>query len=70
MPFGSVKVRHSFCQYRVFLVKNRRMNYNLTRGQAEKLTSGLGHDLVGKGHVAYKSNRIVRQNTSKVLSLL
>ena len=47
------------------------MNYNLTlKGQLENLTSGQGHDLTGKGHVAYQSIRIVELNTSKAFSSL
>ena len=47
------------------------MNYNLTlKGQVENLKSGHGHHLIGKGHVAYKSTRIVMLNTSNVFSSL
>ena len=48
-----------------------RMNYNVTlKSHFENLTSGQGHDLIGKGHVAYKSIRMVVLNTAMVLSLL
>ena len=47
------------------------MIYNLTlKGHVENLTSGQGHDLARKGHVAYQSIRIVGLNTSMVFSLL
>ena len=63
--------RHYFCQHRVSLVETRRMNYNLTlKGQLENLTSGQGHDLTGKGHVAYQSVRNVEPNTPKAFSAL
>ena len=60
ITFDSVKTRHSVCQHRFSLFKTRRMNYNLTlKGNIETLTSGQGHDLIGKGHVAYQSIRMV-----------
>ena len=41
------------------------MNYQLTlKGNVENLTSGQGHDLTRKGHVAYQSIRMVDLNTS------
>ena len=47
------------------------MNYNLTlKGHLENLTSGQGHELIGKGHVAYQSIRMLVLNTSMVFSLL
>ena len=47
------------------------MNYNLTlKGHLENLTSGQGHDLTRKGHVAYQLIRIVDLNTSEVFSSL
>ena len=47
------------------------MNYFLTlKGHFENLTSGQGHDLTEKGHVAYQSIRIVELNTSDVFSPL
>ena len=73
ITFDSVKTRHSFCQQRIFLLETRRTNYNLTlKGnfENENLTSGQGHDLIGKGRVAYQSIRMVVLNTSIVLSLL
>ena len=40
------------------------MNYNLAlKGHLENLTSDQGHDLIGKGHVAYQSSRMVVLNT-------
>ena len=43
------------------------MNYKLTsKGHFENLTSGQGHDVTGKGHVANQSIRIVELNTSEV----
>ena len=40
------------------------MKRNLTLdGNFDNLTSGQGHDLIGKGHVAYRSIRIVILNT-------
>ena len=70
MAFASVKARHSFYQHRVPLVTTRRIKYNLTlEDHVENLTSGRGHDLIGKGHVAYHSIRIVGLNTSYVCSL-
>ena len=51
-------------QHRVPLVKARWMNHNLTlKGHVESFTSGQGHNLIGKGHVAYQSIRIVGLNT-------
>ena len=53
ITFDSVKTQHSFCQHRISLFKTRRMNYSLTlKNHFEKLTSGQGHDLIGKGPVA------------------
>ena len=51
------------------------MNYHLTlKGNLENLTSGEGHDLIGKGHVANQSDpyqiRMVALHTSMVFSLL
>ena len=47
------------------------MSYNLTlRGHVENLTSGQGHDLIGKGHVVYQSIRIAGLNTFMVFSSL
>ena len=47
------------------------MNYKLTlKDQLENLTSGQGHDLTGKGHVAYQSIRNVELNTFKAFSAL
>ena len=47
------------------------MNYHLTlKGHVENLTSGQGHDLTLKGHVAYQSICIVGLNTSIVFSSL
>ena len=44
------------------------MSYNLTlKGQLEILTSGQGHDLTGKRHVAYQSTRNVEPNTWRTL---
>ena len=46
------------------------MNYNLTlQGYFENMTSGQGHDLSRKGHVAYQSIRMVGLNTSMVFSV-
>ena len=46
------------------------MIYILTlKRHVENLTSGQGHDLTQKGHVAYQSIRIVGLNTSMVFSL-
>ena len=65
IAFDSNKSRHQFYQHRVTLVEKRRMNYKLTwKGHFENLTSGQGHDLTGKSHVAYHSIRIVELNTS------
>ena len=36
----------------------------------DHLTSGQGHDLIRKGHIAYQSVRIVGLNTSMVFSSL
>ena len=47
------------------------MDYNLTlKGKLENLTSGQGHDLTGKGHVAYQSIRNVEPNTSQAFAAL
>ena len=73
IAFDSVVRRHSFDQHRVSLVKTRRMNYSWTlKGHSENSTSGQGHDLIGKGHIAYQSIMIcmVVLNTSMTLSLL
>ena len=71
MTFDSVNTLHSFCQHRVYLVKTRRMNYNLTlKCNIETLTSGQGHDLIRKGHAAYQSIRMVNLNASMVFSSL
>ena len=71
ITFDSVKTGYSFYQHRIYLLKTRRMNYNLTlKGHFENLTSGQGHDLIGKGHVAYQSIRMVVLNTPMVLTLL
>ena len=57
--------RHSFCQHRVSLVETRRINYNLTlKGHFEYLIYSQGHDMIGKGHVAFQSILIVGLNTS------
>ena len=41
------------------------MNYNLTlKGHIENFTLGQGHDLIGIGHVAYQSIRMVILNKS------
>ena len=43
------------------------MNFNFTlEGHVENWTLGQGHELIGKGHAAYQSIRIVDLNTSKV----
>ena len=68
--FASVEIRHSFCQHRFSLLETRRMSYNLTLQVHENLTSGQGHYLIKKGHVAYQSIRMVVLNTSMVLSVL
>ena len=71
ITFDSVKTRHSFCQHRVSHVKPRRMIYNLTlKGHVDNLTSGQGHDLIRKDHIAYQSIRIVDLSTSMVISSL
>ena len=71
ITFDLVKTRQLFCQHRVFLVNTRRMTYKLTlKSHVESLTSGQGHDLTRKGHVAYQSIRIVNQNTAMVFSSL
>ena len=71
ITFDSVKTQYFCCHHRVSLVKPRRMIYNLTlKGHVESLTSGQGHDLTRKGHVAYQSIRIVDLNTSMVFSSL
>ena len=47
------------------------MNYNLTlKGHFENLIASQGHDLIGKGHVAYQSICVVVLNPSIVFSLL
>ena len=47
------------------------MSYNLTlKSHFKKLTSGQGHDLIGKAHVAYQPIRMVGLNTSMVFSSL
>ena len=47
------------------------MNYKFTlKGQFKNLTSGQGHDLIEKGHIAYQSIRVVVLNTCMVFSLL
>ena len=47
------------------------MIYDLTlKGHFENLTTGQGHDLIRKGHVAYQLIRIVGLNTSMVFSSL
>ena len=47
------------------------MSYNLIlKSELKTLTIGQGHDLTGKGRVAYQSIRIVKLNTSKVFLLL
>ena len=62
---------HQFYQHRVPLVEKRGMNYKLTwKGHFENLTSGQGHDLTRKSHVAYQSIRIVELNTSDMFSPL
>ena len=59
--------RHSFCQHQVSLVATRRINYDLTStGHFENLTSDEGHDLIRKGHAAYKSICIVDLNACNV----
>ena len=41
------------------------MNYHLTlKGHFENLTQGQSHDLIGKGHDAYQSIRVVGLSTS------
>ena len=46
------------------------MNYKLTsKSNFENLTSGQGHDLIRKDHVAYQSIRMVVRNTSMVFAL-
>ena len=71
ITFDSAKTQYLFCQNRVSLVETRRMIYNLTlKGHFENLTSGQGHDLTRKGHVAYQSIGIVGLNTSMVFSSL
>ena len=63
--------RDSFFQCRIYLLKTRRINYNLTlKDHFENLTSGQGHDLIGKDHVAYRLIRMVSLNTSMVFSSL
>ena len=53
------------------LVKWRQMNYHFTlKGHFKNLTKGQGHDLIGKGHDAYQSIRIVGLSTSMVFSSL
>ena len=60
-----------FFQYCAPLVEMRRMNYNLTfKRHLGNLSSGPGHDLAGKGHVAYQSICIVKLKSSKVFSSL
>ena len=45
------------------------MNYHLTlKCHFESLTKGQRHDVIGKGHDAYQSIRIVDLSTSIVLS--
>ena len=49
------------------ILETRRMRYNLIlKGHFENLTSGQGHDLIKKGHVAYQSVRMVVLITSIV----
>ena len=44
------------------------MIYNMTStGQMQDMTSGQGHDLTQKGHVAYQSIRIVEMNMMRVV---
>ena len=70
-PSPSNSAPEPFSQRSISLLKTRRMNYNLTlKGHFENLTSGQGHDLIEKGHVAYHSIRIVGFNTFMVLLLL
>ena len=47
------------------------MTYELIlKGHFENLTSGQGHDLIGKGHVTYQSIRMVDLNTYMVFPVL
>ena len=47
------------------------MNYHFTlKGHFENLAKGQGHDLIGAGHDAYQSIRIVGLSTSMVFSSL
>ena len=65
MTHGSYDI--VFFQYCAPLVEMRRMNYNLTfKRHLGNLSSGPGHDLAGKGHVAYQSICIVKLKSSKV----
>ena len=58
-------------QYCAPLVELRRMNYNFTfKRHLGNLSSGPGHDLAGKGHVAFQSICIVKLKSSKVFSSL
>ena len=48
IAFDSAKARHLFCQHLAFLVETLPMNNKITfKGHFEKLTKGLGHDLMG-----------------------
>ena len=70
ITFDAVETRHLFCQHHVSLVQPRRMIYNLTsKSHVENLTSGQGHDLPRKGHIAYQSIRMVVLSTSMVFVL-
>ena len=50
-----IHVCKNHCHHRVRLVVKLRMMHNLTpKGQIQDLTSGQGHDLTLRGHVAYQ----------------
>ena len=51
--------QHSFCKHSAPVVETRRMIPS-----CENRTLGQGHDLTGKGDVAYQSIRIISLNTS------
>ena len=71
ITFDSVTTCHSLCQHRISRLKTRRMSYHWAlKVHFENLTSCQGHDMIGKGHVAYQFIRMVDLNTSMVFSLL
>ena len=65
------KIEEWFCHHRVSLVKARRMIYRMTlKGQGQNLTSGQGHVMTRRGHVAYQSTCLDETNTTTPIPYL